>query len=185
MRHDRRSRPSAGKGKHGVATHEELTYLHMLSPADLRAAREPAVDVRLVEQDARSPEIRRLTLGIGTCHQWPSQQWTDEQWRRYLERPHLRHWAAVVDGSHAGMLSLDVPPTGEVEIDTFGLLPSYVGRGIGGHFLTLGVRLAWAVTGTSRIWLHTSSLDHPHALPNYEARGFRRYDPKKREAANP
>lgn len=22
-------------------------------------------------------------------------------------------------------------------------------------------------------WLHTSSLDHPHALPNYLARGFR------------
>jgi hypothetical protein len=46
---------------------------------------------------------------------------------------------------------------------------------IGGHFLTVGVRLAWTIAPeVSRVWLHTSSRDHSHALPNYERRGFRR-----------
>ena len=27
----------------------------------------------------------------------------------------------------------------------------------------------------SRVWLHTCTLDHPHALPNYQKRGFAPY----------
>ena len=34
------------------------------------------------------------------------------------------------------------------------------------------VREAWAA-GPSRVWLHTCTLDHPAALPNYLGRGFR------------
>jgi hypothetical protein len=26
---------------------------------------------------------------------------------------------------------------------------------------------------SQRVWLHTASADHAHALPNYQARGFR------------
>ena len=91
-------------------------------------------------------------------------------------RPHLRHRVAFIDGEPAGLLSLDMPPGGEVEVDTFGLLPDHIGQGIGSHFLTVGVRLAWSVApAVSRVWLHTSSRDHRHALSNYEGRGFRRY----------
>jgi hypothetical protein len=64
-----------------------------------------------------------------------------------------------------GLLSLEVPPGGDVEIDTFGLLPSQIGRGLGGHFLTLSVQLAWDLAPPgSRLWLHTSDRDHPAAL---------------------
>jgi GNAT superfamily N-acetyltransferase len=83
---------------------------------------------------------------------------------------------AFIDGTPAGLLSLDVPPGDEVEVDTFGLLPDHIGEGLGSHFLTVAVRLAWAVApAVSRVWLHTSSRDHRHALSNYEGRGFRRY----------
>ena len=37
--------------------------------------------------------------------------------------------------------------------------------------LTKAVERAWAL-GASRVWLHTSSLDHTSALSNYLARGF-------------
>lgn len=158
---------------------EQLTYLHMLSLADLRPAHAPAVDFYLVEQEPGAPSIRQLTLAIGAGYDWPSQRWDDARWSSYLDRPTLRHWAAMVGGEPAGLLSLDLPPAGDVEIDTFGLLPPYVGRGIGGHFLTEGARLAWDVAPIARrIWLHTSSRDHPHALSNYEARGFRRFEPR-------
>jgi hypothetical protein len=30
------------------------------------------------------------------------------------------------------------------------------------------------------VWLHTSSFDHPQALANYLARGFRVYDTEER-----
>ena len=46
------------------------------------------------------------------------------------------------------------------------------GRGLGRHLLTEAVETAWCL-GAKRVWLHTSTLDHPAALPNYLSRGFR------------
>jgi hypothetical protein len=33
----------------------------------------------------------------------------------------------------------------------------------------------------NRVWLHTSSLDHPRALPNYHRRGFRTFKTEEEE----
>jgi len=40
--------------------------------------------------------------------------------------------------------------------------------------LTHGLEEAWRM-GPSRVWLHTCTLDHPAALPNYLARGMTIY----------
>jgi GNAT superfamily N-acetyltransferase len=158
----------------------------MLSSADLHPARCPAAVLDVQELDRWSPLVRDLTLGIGRAHQWPSQRWGARQWQNYLARPHLRHWVCLVHGSPAGLLSLDVPPGEVVEVDTFGLLPGHIGQGMGGHFLTVGVRLAWsAAPQVSRVWLHTSSRDHPNALRNYERRGFRHYEVEAPDASSP
>ena len=58
-----------------------------------------------------------------------------------------------------------------MEIAYFGLLPEFVGRGWGSYLLTSAVREAWAIEA-DRVWLHTCTLDHPAALPNYLHRGF-------------
>jgi GNAT superfamily N-acetyltransferase len=67
---------------------------------------------------------------------------------------------------------LDAGPDGDIELASFGILPQFTGQGLGGHLLTCAVRRAWQ-GGASRVWLHTSSFDHPWALRNYLARGFR------------
>ncbi|MCA1671372.1 MAG: GNAT family N-acetyltransferase, partial [Actinobacteria bacterium] len=94
-------------------------------------------------------------------------------------------WIARVDRDVAGLVQLEIHPGPEVEISTFGLVPEFVGRGFGGHFLSLAIQLAWDITGVERVWLHTSSLDHPHALGNYRNRGFRpfRVEHRPREIA--
>lgn len=62
---------------------------------------------------------------------------------------------------------------GELEIDTFGLVPSYVGRGLGRPFLVLVTQLAWRECADAhRVWLQTSSHDDCRALGNYERHGF-------------
>ena len=63
----------------------------------------------------------------------------------------------------------------DVEIVSFGLLPGFAGRGLGGALLATVTQAAWD-DGAERVWLHTCSLDSPAALPSYERRGFRRYD---------
>ena len=72
----------------------------------------------------------------------------------------------------AGYFELHAPGDGAVEIAYFGLLPEFFGRGWGGHLLTRAVDTAWSL-GAARVWLHTCTLDHPAALPNYLRRGFR------------
>jgi GNAT superfamily N-acetyltransferase len=64
-----------------------------------------------------------------------------------------------------------------VEIAYFGLLPQFMGQGLGGHLLTAGIQKAGAMAA-QRVWDHTYSLDCPHAYKNYIARGFTLYDTK-------
>ena len=70
-----------------------------------------------------------------------------------------------------GYFELRRDRTDGVEIAYFGLLPEFTGRGLGGHLLTVAVERR-GPHGTERVWLHTNTLDHPAALPNYLKRGF-------------
>ncbi len=80
---------------------------------------------------------------------------------------------AYVDGTPAGYAELEAQPGGDVEIKYFGLLPAFIGLGLGGALLTDIIRRALALDGARRVWLHTCDLDHPGALANYQRRGFR------------
>ena len=94
---------------------------------------------------------------------------------RLLQRfadPDVSLWLLSSRGSPAGYFELRRHGDGSVEVAFFGLLPEFVGRGWGGHLLTLAVREAWAMR-PARVWLHTCTLDHPAALHNYVKRGFR------------
>ncbi|MFI6240214.1 GNAT family N-acetyltransferase [Micromonospora sp. NPDC050795] len=94
----------------------------------------------------------------------------------------LRHWWIEVNDKLAGWGCLRWHSGPEVELDTFGLRPEYTGHGYGGCALSLLTQAAWNQQGpqgsaeqggrTRRVWLRTSNWDHPHALPNYLARGF-------------
>ncbi len=75
-------------------------------------------------------------------------------------------------GAIAGYFDLSMNEERSVELISFGLLPQCIGRGIGGFLLTEAIKRAWHM-GASRVWLHTSTRDHAHALANYRARGFR------------
>jgi len=77
-----------------------------------------------------------------------------------------------VKGTPAGYFELEDQRDDVVEIVHFGLMPQFIGKGIGGALLTDAVNTAWA-RGAKKVWLHTCSVDHPSALGNYQARGFR------------
>ncbi len=148
-----------------------LTYLEMSDRAQFWPARcEAGVVLRPLA--ARSPEIRTLTLAVGRQFRWPSQSWTEERWETYLADTAYTHWAADLDGIAIGILSVNAGALPDVEIDSFGLLPEHHGCGLGSEFLTCAVKLLWD-QGVRRVWLHTSSRDHPNALRNYLGRGFR------------
>jgi GNAT superfamily N-acetyltransferase len=155
-----------------VTTHHlELTEPERFRPASAGLAYE----LRQVEHP--TPELNRfLYATVGAQWFWYERlAWSRARWLEFLDRPEAATWVAYVDGSPAGYFELEDQPGGSVEICYLGLLPRFVGQGMGGALLTDAVRAAWD-RGASRVWLHTCSLDHPSALGNYLARGFSLFD---------
>jgi GNAT superfamily N-acetyltransferase len=149
------------------------TYLEMRSPADLRPAAPPSHAVR-IERVPRVPPAfwRYLYTEVGRAFHWVDRlSWTDDDIRRYFADPALQLWVMAVGVVPAGYFELRAVDDGSVEIAYFGLLPDFVGQGLGKYMLTAAAERAWG-RRASRVWLHTSSLDHPSALNNYLARGF-------------
>ncbi len=149
-----------------IVTQLEMTAADQLTPA-------PPVDGVTLRTVEASPLIRELHVRIGTPYRWPSASRTGDDWARWLAEPHRRYRLVEYRGEIAGAADFEPQPGADVEITTFGLLPEFVGKGLGGYALTLVVAAAWTVPDARRVWLHTSTLDHPNALPNYLRRGFR------------
>lgn len=148
------------------------------------AARVPGLTLEPV--DRGSPLIPRIMARIGADYGWLSASRTEQDWADWFaEHPSLRFWLLSLEGETAGILACDLQPGDEgdeAEIVTFGLLPEFVGQGLGGFALTLAVQEAWALApAVNRVWLHTSTLDHPRALPNYHRRGFRTFRTEQRQ----
>lgn len=151
-----------------------ITYLEMRAAGDLRAKHcdDPKFEIR--ESVPPQWQVNRaLYLSVGEAWSWTDKKaWTDEQWREYVGTGRLRTFVATYDGATAGYYELHSPKNTDVEISYFGLLPAFIGRGLGGALLTSAIEEAWRMNA-SRIWVHTCSLDHPASLRNYEARGMK------------
>jgi GNAT superfamily N-acetyltransferase len=77
----------------------------------------------------------------------------------------------TVDGSRAGYFELEPYERGRlVQLAYFGLLSEYHGLGIGGHVLAAALRRGFELG--PKVAVSTNSMDGPHALANYQARGM-------------
>ena len=154
-----------------------IHYLEMLDARELRPKRSTRANLALVRVDPPMPELNRFFYtSVGADWYWLDRlPWTYQCWLDYLNRPELETWMLTVQGIPAGYFELEAQPEQNVEIAYFGLLPNYVGAGLGGHLLTCAIERGFAM-GARRVWVHTCSLDHPRALANYQARGLRLYN---------
>lgn len=149
------------------------TYLEMTSPGQLKPARSPDPGLALDQVRHCPPALYRFLYGtVGERYHWMDRRgWTDDEIQAHVSRPDITIWILQHAATPAGYFELARQADGSMEIAYFGLIHDYLGRGLGKHLLTLAVEQAWAM-GASRVWLHTCTLDHVAALPNYLGRGF-------------
>ena len=156
------------------------TYLEMRDPAHLQAARcnDPRIRVEQMHECPASL-FRHLYVEVGRNYHWIDRlPWTDEDIVAHLSQAEISVWLMTEDGANAGYFELRRCEDGAVEIAYFGLLPGFLGQGLGKHLLTRATEQAWA-DGANRVWLHTCTLDDPAAMPNYLKRGFRAFKTEK------
>ncbi|MFS8084916.1 MAG: GNAT family N-acetyltransferase [Acidobacteriota bacterium] len=156
------------------------TYLEMRDPAELQAARSDDPRIR-IEQMHNCPAsfFRYLYVEVGRSYRWLDRlPWTDEQILAHLKQPENTMWLMTYDGAPAGYFELRKCEDGSREVAYFGLLPEFLGRGLGKHLLTCAVEQSWS-DGANRVWLHTCTLDGKAAMPNYLKRGFRPFKTEK------
>jgi GNAT superfamily N-acetyltransferase len=150
------------------------TYLELPTSGDLRPAPcpDPRARVERVE-DCPPSFFRYLYAEVGRRYHWVDRLgWSDEEHAARLADPNVSLHLLSVAGAPAGYFELERHGDGAVEVAYFGLLPEFLGRGLGKYLLSRAASEAFAL-GASRVWLHTCTLDDPAALPNYLARGFR------------
>jgi GNAT superfamily N-acetyltransferase len=138
----------------------------------------PGLSVAHVE----SPSVtyyRWLYDEVGRDYHWLGRKkLSDAELASLLADPLDEVHALAADGVTAGFAELDRRVPGEVELVQFGLLREFIGRGLGKYFLQWVIDRSFGY-GVGRLWLHTCTLDHPAALPNYLKAGFALYRQEK------
>lgn len=150
-------------------------WLEQRSATELQAPPWPLAGVDLHRVPASDGAFNRdMYLAVGAQWQWNDKRgWSAQQWRDYAHTQGLRSYEFRCEGESLGYGELLMQADGAVQIAYFGLLPTAIGRGLGGASLGALMAEAWSWPDTRRVWVHTCSLDHPAALANYRARGMR------------
>ncbi len=154
-----------------------VTYLEMTARPTRPSTPPPAGKLAIFR--AEQPTIsfyRYMYDTIGALWTWSDRrELDDDALGRIIHHPDVAIYILYVAGVPAGFVELDGRIAGAVELSYVGLMPEFVGRGLGSYLLDWAVSAAWLME-PKRVWLHTCSLDHPSALPMYRRAGFVPYD---------
>jgi len=156
---------------------QHRSFLLQLTPDDFRPKAFAQAGIVLVRAGPADGErCRALWNEVGRGYWTERSRWRAARWSAYLRHPSVAFWIASWQVQDIGFFEIVRKRQG-TKIEGMGLLPAWRGRGLGGGLLSAATRQALD-GGARRVWLHTATDDHPHALSNYLARGYRVYREK-------
>ncbi|WP_372618540.1 GNAT family N-acetyltransferase [Falsiroseomonas sp.] len=152
----------------------DVTFLRMDAPPADRAPPLPegASVVRLARCSV--PFYRYLYDTVGRDWVWWLRRTVpDEEIAALLARPDVSIHVLYQGGEPAGFYELERRGgDAGINLSYFGLMPHAIGAGLGRALLRHAVDAAWAEKPRA-LTVNTCTADHPRALPNYIAAGFR------------
>ncbi len=164
-----------------------ITYLEMAAPPRFDPVHPPS-DLRLALLRAEQPTVgfyRYLYNSIGDDWIWWERRLLgDAELAAIIQDPKVEITVLYANGVPAGYFEIDRRQERSVDLAYFGLLPDFVGRGLGRYFLTAAIEAAWS-SAPEKVTVNTNSLDHPRALPLYQRMGFVPVRQKQMEIDDP
>jgi len=160
-----------------VSIKVERNYLEINSLKDLKTSKFSPEDCIIDLSDPADFQINKFFYkSIGEEHRWTDRLvWTDKQWIAYISDQKVKTYILKKANEVAGYFELIFhQEKKETEIAYLGLLKEYQNKNLGSFLLTSAIKNSFS-DNTKRVWVHTCSLDHEHALNNYISRGMRVY----------
>ena len=155
-----------------------ITYLEMKAPPPPRPPRRPAHPVALLRLAQPSAAYYRyLYRAVGEPWFWYERRiLPDAELEPLIRAEGIEISVLYADGEPAGFAEMDYRDKADVNLAYFGLVPQFIGHGLGGFLLDRVVEEAWRRGALGerprRVWVHTCTLDHPRALALYQKAGF-------------
>ena len=150
-----------------------ITYLEMHARPSAPPAPAPSGRLALMRAEGCTVSFYRyLYETVGTPWLWYERRLVaDEALAAEIQKPTTEIFVLHVGGVPAGYFELDAAPAHETELRYFGLIPEFIGRGLGPFMLEAAIDRAWS-RPIRRLWVHTRTFDHPRALGYYQRAGF-------------
>ena len=152
----------------------DVTFLRMDAPPDGLAPPLPQGATVLRLSRCSVPFYRYLYDTVGRDWVWWLRRTVpDAEIAGLLARPDVSIHVLYQGGEPAGFYEIERRggDTG-TNLAYFGLMPHAIGQGVGRALLRHAIDAAWAETPRV-LTVNTCTADHPRALPNYIAAGFR------------
>ena len=153
----------------------ERSYLEIRSINELVVKNKPFNDLYLEKVNPPDFQLNKFFYKeIGKKHRWTDRLvWSDKKWTNYLESFGVNTYILKHNKNLIGYFEQIFDKNKlDCEISYFGILEEYIGKQLGGYLLSEAIKTSFNI-GSKRIWVHTCSLDHKHALKNYLSRGMK------------
>jgi len=110
---------------------------------------------------------------IGRDHFWRDRLlWSDKEWEKYINNKNLETGIMKINDNLVGFYEQEFHKNkNEIELIQMGILKEHQGKKLGSFLLNHIIQKAFN-RGVERLWVHTCSLDHQHALSNYLSKGL-------------
>ncbi len=153
-----------------------ITYLEMKQAPELPPLRQPGLQTALLRVEKPTVSFYRFLYdAVGRDWMWTERKrMSDRRLREIIHNDRVEIYVLYVTGCPAGYAELDRREGAVIHLSYFGLLPEYIGKGLGTYLLNWVVRYCWEQS-PKRVWVNTNNFDHPRALPLYQRMGFEPY----------
>ena len=153
----------------------QRNYLEINSIQDLNEVTKPSKNCSLSLLEPINFQLNKFFYkNIGKKHKWVDRLvWTEAQWINYVSNQRVKTFVLRYKDDLAGFFELiSYTEKKEVEIAYLGLLVEFQNKKLGSYLLSEAIKNSFE-KNINRVWVHTCSLDHKHALNNYTARGMK------------
>ena len=150
-------------------------YLEIINEGDFKEVEKPLGSCSVKILNPKDFQLNKFFYKkIGKNYQWVDRLiWTDLDWIEYVSNENLFTYILKDQDEIAGYFELLLNQNKkEAEIVYLGILDEYFGKKLGGYLLSEAIKQSFIMKST-RIWVHTCSLDHKNALGNYLSRGMK------------